>query len=118
MSTIRQADLWAVMAWRKMRRQRRQHCRLVRIFESVAAAIPGGVLLFHLLQKSAGQGPAEPVRATLQLASESNAGTGLQLVAVPEPNTAALVLLGLGVLLLLRRQARSVQPSKMATAVA
>jgi hypothetical protein len=118
MITICQADFRAAVAWRKLRRKRHRRSRLARGFESVAAVIPGGVLLLHLLQKSAGVGAEDPARATLHLASESNAVAGLQLAVVPEPNATALVLLGLGVLIYLRRHAHPVQPSKMATAVA
>jgi len=127
MLKLSQADVRAAKAWRFFGRRRRQHRRMELLFQTIAAIIPGVVLLIHLVRKSVGMSAAKPVEGVGSLVSSNNPVANptvpLEVVSVPEPNTAALLLLGLVVIFFLRRKGRTAfhhghQPSKMATAVA
>ena len=127
MLKICQADVRAAKAWRLFGRRRRKQRRVELLFQTIAAFIPGVVLLVHLARKSVGMSAAQPLERVGSVVSTNNPATNvtvpMEVVSVPEPNTAALLLLALAVIFFLRRNGRSAfnhghQPSKTATAVA
>jgi len=122
-----QADVRAAKAWRLFGRRRRKQRRVELLFQTIAAIIPGVVLLLHLARKSIGMSAAKPLEGVGSLVSSNNPPANLtvplEVVSVPEPNTAALLMLGLVVIFFLRHKGRPAfhqghQPSKTATAVA
>ncbi len=104
----------AAAAHRRFGRMQRQKSRAVQIFETTAAMIPAIVCLLHLTMKSANAQPArvesDPIRVETPRSEPGKAQlVPAPLVTVPEPNSIAIVTLGLGVLLHIRHTKSSEQ---------
>ena len=78
----------------------------MRVIESIAAVIPSIVLILHLLGKSTGMAAEQPDNGVQQPGTNQQAVAGM-VVAVPEPNATALVLVGAGLLFYYRRKTDS-----------
>jgi hypothetical protein len=86
--------------WRHLRRRRARLDGLNSNFELMAASLPCLLLLLHLLVKASEPAPPPPTQAPGKplAAEESELVATQQVTAVPEPNSFALVGLGLAAL--------------------
>jgi hypothetical protein len=86
--------------WRHLRRRRSRLDGLNSNFELMAASLPCLLLLLHLLVKAADPTPPAPTQAPGKpvAAEESDQVATQQVAVVPEPNSFALVGLGLAAL--------------------
>lgn len=92
--------------WRQLRRRRSRLDGLNANFEMMAASLPCLLLLLHLLVKASDFTPpaVTEVSKVLPAAEESELVATQAVAVVPEPNSIALVGLGLAALLYRRRQ--------------
>lgn len=106
MFALHPADREAQSARRRLRRRQRKTGRVSQVFETLAALIPTVVMLMHLSLRAAEVNPqADEKRTTTMTAvAEVTPKSPVPIVAVPEPNTAAIVAIGAGMLLMRKRK--------------